>query len=133
MIYFFQKDQTVFAVGSETQFDKDSIEKLIWLFGKADLLKTADVKGSFVGPRKEMISPWSTNAVEITQNMAIQGIYRMEEFFITDSAKPVFDPMIRHHYTHLDQDIFTVHLAPQPVLEIENIAAYNRQEGLSLS
>jgi len=133
MIYFFQKDQTVFAVGSETQFDKDSTEKLIWLFGNADLLKTDAVKGSFVGPRKEMISPWSTNAVEITQNMAIQGIYRMEEFFMTDSPKPVFDPMIRHHYTHLDQDIFTVHLAPQPVLEIENIAAYNRQEGLSLS
>ncbi len=133
MIYFFQKDQTVFAVGSEIHFDKDSIDKLIWLFGQADLLKTDIVKGSFVGPRKEMISPWSTNAVEITQNMAIQGIYRMEEFFLADSAKPVFDPMIRHHYTHLGQDIFTVHLAPQPVLEIENIAAYNRQEGLSLS
>jgi phosphoribosylformylglycinamidine synthase len=27
-----------------------------------------------------MITPWSTNAVEITQNMGIEGIIRIEEF-----------------------------------------------------
>jgi phosphoribosylformylglycinamidine synthase len=34
----------------------------------------------FVGPRAAMITPWSTNAVEITQNMGIKDIIRIEEF-----------------------------------------------------
>ena len=77
MIYFFNQKQTVFAVSSQEEISKENLEKLIWLFGNAKELKSETLKGNFVGPRKEMISPWSTNAVEITQNMGITGISRI--------------------------------------------------------
>lgn len=133
MIYFFTQNQTIFAVSSPSEIDESSIEKLIWLFGDAKKLSQTSVKGSFIGPRKEMISPWSTNAVEITQNMGIKGILRIEEFFKSDDSNPVFDPMIQHHYTELDQDLFTVNIEPERIQEIEDIAAYNESEGLALS
>ncbi|WKK64844.1 phosphoribosylformylglycinamidine synthase [Lutimonas zeaxanthinifaciens] len=133
MIYFFNQKQNVFAVSSKEEIRKENLEKLTWLFGNAKELKTDSIKGNFVGPRKEMISPWSTNAVEITQNMGITGISRIEEFFSSESDKPDFDPMIQHHYKVLDQEIFTVDIEPEPVFEIEDIAVYNEKEGLALS
>src|SRR5690606_40357280 len=33
----------------------------------------------------------------------------------------------------LNQEIFTINIEPESILEIEDIAAYNQQEGLSLS
>ncbi len=133
MIYFFTQKQTVFAVSSPSEIDEQNIEKLKWLFGKAEKVEENSIAGNFVGPRKEMISPWSTNAVEITQNMGISGITRIEEFFETSSDSPVFDPMIQHYYKQLDQELFTVNIAPEPIREIEDIASYNKSEGLALS
>jgi len=80
-----------------------------------------------------MITPWSTNAVEITQNMGIDGILRIEEFQKVTADAAGFDPMLSQQYAELNQDIFTIHIKPEPILEIENIAAYNQKEGLSLS
>ena len=133
MIYFFNQSQTVFAVASLSEIQPKNIEKLIWLFGNARQLNNESLEGSFIGPRKEMISPWSTNAVEITQNMGIQGITRIEEFIRTSETRPEFDPMIQQHYLKLDQDLYTVDLAPEPIFEIEDIAAYNETEGLALN
>ncbi len=133
MIYFFTQHQTVFAVSSSSKIDEKDIEKLKWLFGNAEKLSETSIAGSFIGPRKEMVSPWSTNAVEITQNMGISGISRIEEFFKTTEDKPVFDAMIQHHYKQLDQDLFTVHLSPEAIKEIDNITAYNKAEGLALN
>ena len=133
MIYFFTQEQTVFAVSSPSEIDEQNIEKLKWLFGNAEIIKEYSIAGHFIGPRKEMVSPWSTNAVEITQNMGISGIVRIEEFFTTNADSPVFDPMIQHHYQVLDQNLFTVDIAPEAIKEIENIAAYNEAEGLALS
>ncbi|MCB0807550.1 MAG: phosphoribosylformylglycinamidine synthase, partial [Bacteroidales bacterium] len=89
--------------------------------------------GNYIGPRKEMITPWSTNAVEITQNMGIRDIKRIEEFNRVDSDDKSFDPMLKAMYKNLDQEIFTIDKQPEPVLEIDNIASYNEQEGLALS
>jgi len=133
MIYFFTQHQTVFAVSSSSKIDEKDIEKLKWLFGNAEKLSETSIAGSFIGPRKEMVSPWSTNAVEITQNMGISGISRIEEFFKTTEDKPVFDAMIQHHYKQLDQDLFTVHLSPEAIKEIDDITAYNKAEGLALN
>jgi phosphoribosylformylglycinamidine synthase len=33
----------------------------------------------------------------------------------------------------LNQTIFTIDIAPEAILDIDDIAAYNKQEGLSLS
>ena len=133
MIYFFSKSSTIFVVSSPLTFDKKNINKLIWLFGNANFVPDKEIKGNFVGPRKEMITPWSTNAVEITQNMGIEGISRIEEFIKQDSKNPVFDPMIQHFYKDLDQEIFKVSIEPEPILEIKDIAAYNQTEGLALN
>ena len=133
MIYFFAKDNTIFAVSKQTEISEYTIKKLIWIFGNAKLLSEKKITGFFVGPRKEMITPWSTNAVEITQNMGISGIVRIEEFIKKDTENVEYDSMIQHFYEKLDQDIFDVHIEPEPILEIDDITAYNQKEGLALN
>ena len=133
MIQFFQSsDKTVLAVESSHAFSKNDIEKLIWLFSGATPVEANVVKGRFVGPRREMITPWSTNAVEITQNMGLEGISRIEEY-VPLSPEKGHDPMLQHVYENLDQQLFTIDRTPNPIVYIDDIAAYNEQEGLALS
>lgn len=133
MILFFRAGtNAIYAVGSQHPLQTVDIQKLIWLLGGAEPLTEKSVKGQFIGPRKEMITPWSTNAVEITQTMGIVGIIRMEEFLeVTGST--AYDRMLQHLYSGLDQDSFTIHHSPEPILEIQNISDYNEKEGLALS
>ena len=134
MILFFKTPQnTLIAVNSIVSFNAQDIEKLIWLFGEAEKLEEAVLEGWFVGPRKEMLTPWSTNAVEITQNMGIEGIIRIEEYIQVADQSAGFDPMLKALYHNLDQKVFTIEKMPDPILEIGDIAAYNQQEGLALS
>ena len=133
MILFYQNNHSViYAVGSKTHLAKNDLEKLSWLFSDASLLLWENVPGVFIGPRKEMITPWSTNAVEITQNMGIEGIVRIEEFFPAE-AGATHDPMLQRIYHGLDQSIFTIEHKPEPIIHIEDIEAFNKQEGLALS
>ena len=134
MILFFEsKTKNIIAVGTTEKLPEKEIEKLIWLFGEASLLDRDKIEGVFVGPRKEMITPWSTNAVEITQNMAITGIKRIEEFHATTSKKPHYDLMLQSLYKGLNQSIFTIDKLPDPVFFIDDIKAYNLKEGLALN
>lgn len=134
MIVFYKgQHDIIYAVGvSETLKDQD-LEKLAWLFGDATQIKGQNIEGYFVGPRKEMITPWSTNAVEITQNMGIKGIFRIEEYHAVNAADAVHDPMLQIVNDGLDQDLFTIHKQPEPILHIEDIRKYNEEEGLALS
>lgn len=133
MIQFFQSsDKSVLAVETSHTFSKNDIEKLIWLFSGATPVEADVVKGRFVGPRREMITPWSTNAVEITQNMGLEGISRIEEY-VPLSPEKGHDPMLQHVYDNLDQQLFTIDREPDPIVYIDDIAAYNEQEGLALS
>lgn len=134
MIYFFSNkaNTTIYAVQKQN-IDPSDISKLCWLFGDASLEQESSVHDFFVGPRAAMVTPWSTNAVEITQNMDIQGIVRIEEYVRVAADFSGFDPMLSQKYTELNQEIFTINIQPEPILEIEDIAAYNRLEGLSLS
>lgn len=134
MILFFRtKSNIVYAVGSQHPLQTTDIEKLTWLLGEAQPLEAASVSGQFIGPRKEMITPWSTNAVEITQTMGIAGIFRIEEFEEATGSAPVYDRMLQFLYKGLDQDLFTIVHTPEPILEVGDIAAFSRQEGLALS
>ncbi|SCY01314.1 phosphoribosylformylglycinamidine synthase [Flavobacterium caeni] len=133
MIHFFGKESTVFAVQTQDALSGENISKLNWLFGDTDKIEKSVLTDFFVGPRAAMITPWSTNAVEITQNMGINGIIRIEEFHKVAADFKDFDPMLSQKYAELDQDIYTINIKPEPILEIEDIAAYNQQEGLSLS
>ena len=134
MIIFFKAEPThYYAVSIEKRPDYETIKKLKWVFGDAQFIDEKHIDGQFVGPRQVMITPWSTNAVEITQNMGVEGIERIEEFFEITSEEKDFDKMLFQSYDGLDQDIYTINIQPEPVLEIEDISAYNQKEGLALN
>lgn len=133
MILFFKTNDRVFGVLATQSLASNHIQGLEWLFSKAKLISNSKVEGYFVGPRKEMITPWSTNAVEIAQNMGIQNILRIEEFLIVQNAEVKIDPMLQVLYHGLDQDIFTIDKLPEPIVNIDDLVAYNKQEGLALS
>ncbi|VAW24801.1 Phosphoribosylformylglycinamidine synthase, synthetase subunit / Phosphoribosylformylglycinamidine synthase, glutamine amidotransferase subunit [hydrothermal vent metagenome] len=134
MILFFKTlRETIIAVDSRQQLGGNNVAKLNWLFGEAENLDLQTLEGWFVGPRKEMLTPWSTNAVEITQNMGIPGIVRMEEFYPVKGEDAEYDPMLQAKYNNLGQAVFTIEKEPGLVIEIDDIAAYNEQEGLALS
>ncbi|WP_366183992.1 phosphoribosylformylglycinamidine synthase [Flavobacterium ovatum] len=138
MIHFFEnQSKTVFTVQTHPdtsgEISAQDISKLNWLFADANKIEKSALTDFFVGPRATMITPWSTNAVEITQNMGITGIIRIEEFQPSTLDFNDFDPMLSQKYFELNQDIFTINVEPEGILEIDDIAAYNKQEGLALS
>ncbi|WP_299010145.1 phosphoribosylformylglycinamidine synthase [uncultured Tenacibaculum sp.] len=134
MIHFFGNvNSKVFAVQTTEELTSETISKLTWLFGNQPKINAASLDAFFVGPRAAMITPWSTNAVEITQNMGISGIIRIEEFDAVANDFSDFDPMISQKFDGLNQETFTIDIQPEPILEIDDIAAYNEQEGLALS
>jgi len=163
MIFFFQTpQQSVIATEADHQLSAEEVQKLCWLYGGATLLDGQSLDGHYIGPRREMVTPWSTNAVEITQNMAMTGISRIEEYFkaplpapprggaITspvesfevksdhsspsgEAGRGAFDPMLQREYDGLDQSVFTINIKPEPIKHVEDLEAYNEQEGLALS
>ena len=134
MISFFKKGaKTIYAVDSDHALSSSEAEKFSWLFDGATQISDNVIRGTFVGPRREMITPWSTNAVEITQNMGLSGISRIEEFTESRSKQPEFDKMLQRVYHVLDNDIFTITKTPDPIVYIDNMEEYNVKEGLALS
>jgi phosphoribosylformylglycinamidine synthase len=139
MIHFFGNEtETVFAVQVSNPevsgaLSAETISKFNWLFDNAHKIDKSVLADFFVGPRAAMITPWSTNAVEITQNMGIENIIRIEEFQKVTSDFSDFDPMLSQKYSELNQDIFQINIQPEAILEIDDIAKYNKQEGLALS
>ena len=134
MIHFFlSQSEEVFVLQTEQSLSETDVTKLEWLFGGATKLTETTLVGNFIGPRAAMITPWSTNAVEITQNMGIKGIIRIEEFEKVSADFNDFDPMISQKFSALTQDMFTVNITPEPIQEIDDIEAYNQSEGLALS
>ena len=131
--FFKTPTDSIIATQSNEMLQTEDIEKLCWLYGGAQVENAEQLPGWFIGPRREMITPWSTNAVEITQNMAIQGIMRIEEYFPVSGPDAEHDPMLQRLYEGLDQHIFTVDIKPAPILHIEDLEAYNEEEGLALS
>lgn len=121
------------AVETASALNDSDVRKLTWLFSGAGRVDAQSLPGFFVGTRRETITPWSTNAVEITQNMGLTGISRIEEFFAVDSEKATFDPMLQNLYKGLDQNIFTIDKKPDPIVYITDFKAYNKKEGLALS
>ena len=133
MISFFQTNQkTIYAVQSEKKIPFEGISKLEWLFGNAKLITDDKIKNNYIGPRAAMVSPWSTNAVEITQNMGIESINRIEKYMLEGNISN-FDPMLNQRFKTLSQDIFEINIVPEKINYIENIDKYNNKEGLSLS
>ena len=134
MIHFFgNQNSKVFAVQATKEFSTETINKLVWLFGNQPKIEQASLDAFFVGPRAAMITPWSTNAVEITQNMGIADIIRIEEFQVVSDDFNDFDPMISEKYHGINQEAFTINIQPESIQHIDDISAYNQQEGLALN
>ncbi|MEM6317267.1 MAG: phosphoribosylformylglycinamidine synthase [Bacteroidota bacterium] len=133
ILFFGSTSSSVFAVQAKQPLSQTDLQKLVWLFGNQPQIEQENILHYFIGPRAAMITPWSTNAVEITQNMAIEGIIRIEKYQSSSAESTDFDPMLSQKYAELNQFIFTINVEPQPILEIEDIAAYNDAEGLALS
>ena len=135
MISFFGDNtrNKIFAVESNKTLTKEEVDKLTWVFGEKSIINCNEVNYTFLGPRAAMITPWSTNAVEICQNMGINSLVRIEEFNKVDPDYSDFDYMVYERFEKLDQNIFSIEVEPEKILTIENIEKYNLQEGLSLN
>ncbi len=131
--FFLGLHDTVYAVGLHQELSPENKARLSWLFGNAEALDQEQLTEVYIGPRKEMITPWSTNAVEITQNMGIDGVERIEMFHRVDEDHAEYDRMLQMKYSGIGQDLYTIDHNPEPVKEIDDIGAYNQQEGLALS
>ena len=133
MIYFFGAvSSKVFALETSTKLEESAIEKLLWLFDQSPLIDQETINQNFIGPRATMITPWSTNAVEICQNMGIHGIKRIESFQPYNDASG-FDPMLNQKFELLNQTIFEINIKPEPILSVEDIRTFNEKEGLALN
>ena len=140
MINFFGTlHSKIIAVQTTKELSTKNKSKLIWLFSCSELVlkdtnkPLASIDAFFIGPRAAMVTPWSTNAVEITENMGISGIIRIEEFITVDKDFTDFDAMIFQKFNKLNQDSFTINTKPEAILEIDDIADYNAKEGLALN
>ncbi len=133
MVSFFKSiNSEIFAVHTTVKLKKNDIEKLTWLFSNSEYLDKKIINQNFIGPRKTMVTPWSTNAVEITQNMGIDKIIRIEKFF-PESKDITYDSMTSQLYEELNQEIFNIDIKPDEIKEIIDIKKYNEDEGLALS
>jgi len=133
MIVFAKKSTgTIYAIHTEHAFTSEDKQKLNWLLD-GEVLSETSLVGFYRGPRKEMLTPWATNAVEITQNMGIKGILRIEEFTTVANAEAPHDKMLEVVYQNLTQELYNIHIQPEPIKYIDDISAFNKQEGLALS
>ncbi|MDD3550356.1 MAG: phosphoribosylformylglycinamidine synthase, partial [Bacteroidales bacterium] len=135
MIHFFLNDNTgVLALQTENALTRDRSEALSWLLNGAKQIDPEEpfLKGYFIGPRREMITPWSTVAVEICENMNIHGIVRMEAFYPAQQDSQ-YDPMLQEMVHGLDENVFQTGRVPEPIRQITDINAYNLTEGLALN
>lgn len=123
MIQFYKNGNTIYAVQCAKPLGADDQQKLEWLFSGAKLFVPTPNTPHYIGPRREMITPWSTNAVEITQNMGVAGVERIEEFTKVPTREVKYDKMLLRMYDALDQDIFTITKQPEPIVLIDDIAA----------
>jgi len=132
-VSLFRKESTLFFVEHADPLAGELQDRLAWLL-EAVPLADQTVPGRFVGPRKEMVTPWSTNAVEIAQNSGIAGITRIEQFVEAAPGGAIeFDPMLQALYEGIEPETLHVEHEPDPILTVEDIAAYNREAGLALS
>jgi len=132
LLFFGEAPTKIIVVQTSSTLSKKNIEKLVWLFDNKPLINTQKINGLFIGPRASMVSPWSTNAVEITQNMGIDKILRIEEYF-PKTLLDTIDTMLFEEFNGLDQNLFKVDIEPENVKQVFDIEYYNKKEGLALS
>ena len=131
MILFFGDPKLkVFVVKVSEELSFEDIKRLSWVL-ESNFIELKEISEKFIGPKSSMITPWSTNAVEITRNMGIKDINRIE-VFINHETSEKFDKMINQEYENLNQHIFDNNTVPDRIQFIKNISEYNDEQGLAL-
>jgi len=128
---FFENGKFIYLADLEAELPDADLDKLAWLLN-AKPIKNNELQGSFVGPRKEMVTPWSTNAVEIARGSGVEGVTRIEKFQ-PEAGKDNFDPMLEEKYSGLNKSSLVIHQKPEPIVKVDDIEAYNNKMGLALS
>ena len=97
MILFFGDSKSkVFAVEASVKLSAKNLKKISWALN-SPIINKEIIEEKFIGPKSSMVSPWSTNAVEITKNMGVESLVRIEEFNNVIINKS-FDRMIHQKY-----------------------------------
>ena len=131
MILFFGNPKLkIFAVKISEILSTEDLKKLSWVLDSS-IIDSKQITEKFIGPKSSMITPWSTNAVEITRNMGVKNIDRIEVFICHEISKN-FDKMIHEEYEALNQNIFNTNITPEKIYSIDNLKKYNDQQGLAL-
>ena len=131
MILFFGNPKLkVFAVEISKRLSIESIKKLSWVFD-SNIIEVEEITEKFIGPKSSMITPWSTNAVEITRNMGLKYINRIE-VFVSYLISTEYDRMIHEEYKTLNQNIFKKYHIPEKINLIDDLKKYNDEQGLAL-
>ncbi|MCB9310436.1 MAG: phosphoribosylformylglycinamidine synthase [Lewinellaceae bacterium] len=133
MISFFTDDLRTFAIVTESTLLFEDITKLEWLFSGATYTDKKELEGIFLGPRSNMITPYSTNAVEIVETMGIHTIKRIEVFHAVEDTHSEYDHLLYQMYEGLSQSMFSLEGHETGNSVVDDIANYNRVYGLSLN
>jgi phosphoribosylformylglycinamidine synthase len=129
----FQGEDSFFLVVLETPLVESHEERLSWLL-QAKRIDKDSLEGVFIGPRKEMITPWSTNACEISINAGLSGVTRIEKFtLLSPEEYPSFDPMLEQKYSSLGPETLQLQHQREQESAVENVRQYNQDHGLALS
>lgn len=129
---FFADNDYVYLVEANHSPSAAEIEKLEWLL-QARVEKQRELRGPFVGPRREMLTPWSTNATEIAANTGIAGLSRIEQFRRLAEGDRSYDKMLEAIYEDLTPSSLQIVDPPAPLLAVDDIEAFNKEQGLALS
>ena len=131
MILFFGNPKLkVFAVEISERLSIESSKKLSWVLD-SKIIEVEEITEKFIGPKSSMITPWSTNAVEITRNMGLKYINRIE-VFVSYLISTEYDRMIHEEYKTLNQNIFKKNHIPEKINLIDDLKKYNDEQGLAL-
>ena len=124
MIHFFgDPDNEIIAAKSNKNLSYNEIKKLEWLFSKK-LINSKKINGKFIGTRPFNVTPWSTNAVEITQNMGLDKLIRIELYKNSNTIKD-YDSMIETKIYGLNQKIFNVNAFAEILFLTKYLGDYN--------
>lgn len=130
--YTFQSSENLcdfYLAQAKTSMSNGSLDILSWLLC-ANQIESIPVP--FIGPRREMVSPWCSNALEICRTAGVTELIRVEKFH-TPNGECTLDPMLEAKYERFSHDFFSVEREREAVQRVEDIEAFSHQEGLALS
>ncbi|MEK9755567.1 MAG: phosphoribosylformylglycinamidine synthase [Bacteroidota bacterium] len=130
ILFFGDQKSKVFALKTSEKLSSENLKKISWALNSPEI-KDIEIQEKFIGPKPNMITPWSTNAVEIMINMGISNIERIE-VFVNYNFDNYYDNMIQSVYPKLNQKIFSSDIKPKSQELIIDIKDFNKSEALAL-